>query len=211
MQAYTLPATFAQAKAEHDYWTDRNQELEDAFSDDGDLPGNNELDLPTEIRARSSVPLPSTSSRSPHLPTFTRASRCIGRASPKTKKSRARSSATSAPWLFVRPRCPMWTRPQHPHSSTRLDGSKASSRLTRNGRTAGLPVLAGARQRRSAGSGTRLAPRAQTDPSNEVDRSTRSMSAQPLQSPRLLDAMVEGQATPICGRRDSSNWNDPAA
>lgn len=50
-QAYPLPTTFAQAKAEHDYWTDRNQELEDAFSDDGDLPGNNELDLPTEIRA----------------------------------------------------------------------------------------------------------------------------------------------------------------
>ena len=39
------------SKAEHDYWTDRNQELEDAFSDDGDLPGKNELDLPTEIRA----------------------------------------------------------------------------------------------------------------------------------------------------------------
>ena len=51
VMAYTLPAIFAQAKVEHDYWIDRNQELEDAFSDNGDLLGNNELDLPTEIRA----------------------------------------------------------------------------------------------------------------------------------------------------------------
>ncbi len=50
-QAYPLPTTFAQAKAEHDYWTDRNQELEDAFSDDGDSFGDNELDLPTAIHA----------------------------------------------------------------------------------------------------------------------------------------------------------------
>ena len=51
MQAYPLPTTFAQAKAEHDYWTVRNQELEDAFSEDGSSLGDNELDLPTAIRA----------------------------------------------------------------------------------------------------------------------------------------------------------------
>ena len=50
-QAYPLPTTFAQAKAEHDYWTVRNQELEDAFSEDGSSLGDNELDLPTAIRA----------------------------------------------------------------------------------------------------------------------------------------------------------------
>ena len=50
-QAYPLPTTFAQAKAEHNYWTERNQELEDAFSEDGDSLGDNELDLPTAIRA----------------------------------------------------------------------------------------------------------------------------------------------------------------
>ena len=135
---------------------------------------------------RSSVPLPSTSFRSPRLPTFTPALPCTARASRKRIRSTPRSSATSAPWLFVRPRCPMWTRPQHPQPSTRLDGSKASSRPTRNGRIAGSPGLAGARQRRSAGSGARSEPRAQTDPSSEVDRSTRSTSAQPLQSSRLF-------------------------
>ncbi len=51
VQAYPLPTTFAQAKAEHDYWTVRNQELEDAFSEDGSSLGDNELDLPTAIRA----------------------------------------------------------------------------------------------------------------------------------------------------------------
>ena len=62
-QAYPLPTTFAQAKAEHDYWTERNQELEDAFSKDGEFAwrqragsadGNPCRDRPCPCRARAS-------------------------------------------------------------------------------------------------------------------------------------------------------------
>ena len=76
----------------------------------------------------------------------------------------------------------MPSAPSPVHEAGRIEGS---SSLIRNGRIAGSPGLEGARQRRSAGSGARSEPRAQTGPSSEVDRSTRSTSAQPLRNARL--------------------------
>lgn len=49
--AYPLPTTFAEAKAEHDYWQARSDEMEDVLSTDGEFLGSLPLDLPAEMRA----------------------------------------------------------------------------------------------------------------------------------------------------------------
>ena len=49
--AYPLPTTFAEAKAEDDYWRARNSELEDVLIEDGAFAGDIALDLVAEVRA----------------------------------------------------------------------------------------------------------------------------------------------------------------
>ena len=213
-QAYPLPTTFAQAEAEHDYWTERNQELEDAFSDDGDCPWRQRAGSADDDPCRrSSVPLaehelPVTNPyRSPRA-----LSPCTATASRTMRRSRPRSSATSAPWLFVKAQVSNATATSAPSARPRAwTDRRSSSRLIRNGPIVGSPGLADAHQRRSARSGALLEPCAQTDPSSEADRSIRSTSAQPLQSPWLLGAMIEGLAGLFFLASGESNCKDPAA
>ena len=50
-EAYPLPSTFSEAKAEFDHWEARNQEIEDVFTVEGTPIGDVVLDLPVAIRA----------------------------------------------------------------------------------------------------------------------------------------------------------------